>query len=711
MTSSHKTPEGGQPQTMSLEQAIVLAYDHWNAGQAPQSEQLCQQILKVWPEHPDALHLLGLLSFTQGNRELAIDYVRRACATPRAPATYYANLAEMCRQAGRLEEAETAGRRAVALDAELVAAWINLGIVLQEAGKLEESLTCLLWVIGRAPDSPENRNNLANTYKRLGRFNEARREYQAAIELRPSYSEARSNYANLLSDLGECAAAAAEARQAIEINPHNVDAYINAAGIAIAQGNPAEALRWLDNLANFAPTHPGGLVARAKAMKDGERAGEALEAARRAAAAVPENAEAQEILAQCLGNMGLAKEALDVFDKAIALPQPQPERPLVSKGVLLAEIGRSAEATACFEKALSINPLSIGALFNIANAKTLGRNAPEIETMERLLLKGGVEGLIDRITLHFGLGKAWLDAGDDDRAFQHYAEGNRLKRASFTYDPDETDRWIESIIRVVTPDVVGRLAGKGDPSSIPVFVCGVPRTGTTLVEQILASHPQVFGAGELRIMQGMVDRIFGPDGRPLGFPDFVGSMVGEDAARLGREYVERILPLAPARARIVDKMPSNFLFAGLIHAILPNARIINCVRDPIDTGLSCYTRLFMGDQRFAYDLREFGRFQKNHDAIMAHWNTVIPADRLMEVRYETVVGDLEGEARRLIDFVGLEWDNACLDFHKTARQIRTASLNQVRQPIYSNRVRAWKRHVRHLEPLLDELGVAPSERA
>ncbi|MDR3435504.1 sulfotransferase [Telmatospirillum sp.] len=688
-----------QPQVMSIEQAIALAYQHWNAGQTAQAEQLCQQVLHVWPEHGDALHLLGLLAHTQGNLSLAIDYVQRACAAPSAPALFYSNLTEMLRGSGRLAEAEKAGRRAVALDSQLITGWSNLGIVLQEAGKLDESLVCLRRVIERVPDSPENHNNLGNTLARLGRLQEARREYKAAIGLKPSYSVAHSNLAKLLNDLGETGPAMAEARQAIEIEPRNLDAYINIAAICLARSDPDEALRWLDNLASVAPNHPGGLVSRARILKDGDRPGEALEAARQAVAVAPQSGEAHEMLAQCLARHDQSEEALASYDRAIALPSPRPEDKLVGKGSLLVELGHTEQARALFDQALKINPGTAGAWFNRSELERF--DAAEIARMEGLLAATEIHD--DRIMLEFALAKGWRDVGDDERGFAHLAEGNRLKRASFEYDAAATDHWISSIIETFTEAMRDRFAGLGDPSPVPVFIIGMPRSGTTLVEQILSSHPLVHGAGELKTLQGMVDHISGPDMRPIGYPKLLDSLLDTDLPRLGRYYVGHVASLGPASARIIDKMPANFLYAGLINLLLPNARIIHCRRDPVDTCFSCYTKLFQGEQRFAYDLAELGRFHCGHDRLMAHWRTLLPADRLTDVAYEDVVNDLDGEARRLVAFLGLEWNDACLEFWKNRRPVHTASVNQVRQPIYRSSVGRWKALAGHLQPLLDSL--------
>ncbi len=696
----------GQQQGMTIEQAVAAAYQHWNAGQAAQAEHLCQQVLRLWPEHAAAVHLMGLLAYTAGNRALAIEYLQRACKSPSAPALFHSNLAEMLRQDGRMGEAEAAARRALALDSQLGAAWTNLGIILQESGKLEESLDCLKRAVAFAPDSPENHNNLGNTLKRLGRLEEAQAQYEAALSLRPAYAEAHNNLGFLLYSLGENEKAAAEVKRAIEINPHYADAYINAAAIALGMGSPQDALRWLDNLASFAPGHPGGLTARAKALLELDAYEPALEAARRATSLAPENGEAAEVLAQALAVLGRTDEALDAFDKAAALPCPERENAMIGKAGLLGELGRSAEVQGALDAALAINPNSARALFNRSMGRTYMAGDAEVERMEALLSSGKQLTRDDVLMLHFALGKAWLDIGDDARAFEHLSAGNRLKRATFIYDAAATDRWMRSIAEKFSGAVLERFSGAGDPSEVPVFVLGMPRSGTTLVEQILAAHAKVHGAGELKILQQIADRTSGPDLRPAGFPQLIDGVRPQDAAKMGRYYLDRLLPKAPGAARIVDKMPANFLYAGLIRIILPNARIIHCRRDAADTCLSCYTKLFAGEQKFAYDLKELGLFYNSYATLMDHWRTLLPPDRFLEVQYADVVEGLEGQAKRLIAFLGLEWDAACLEYYNNKRQIRTASLDQVRKPIYRSSIGRWKTYAGHLTPLLDSLGVA-----
>lgn len=696
-----------QQQTMTIEQALTTAYAHWNAGQAQQAEHLCRQVLAVWPEQPDALHLLGLLAHGFGNLDTALDYMRRACSAPSAPALFHSNLAEMLRQARLLSEAEASARRAVALDSRAVAGWINLGIILQETGKLEESLQCLTRVCQLTPDSPEAHNNLGNTDKRLGRLNEARQQYETAIALNPSYSEAHSNLGNLLADLGEYDAAMTAVRRAIEINPRNADAYLNAAAIAQSRKQPQEAIRWVQNVLSFAPNHPGALLTLANLQKEAQDLTAAEQTARQAVAMAPQTGEAHEILGQVLQAMNRSDEAQAAFEQAAKLPMSRPERPLEKKALLFLELGRNKEALAAFDQALALNPSSASVWFNRCEGKRFCADDPDIAAMEQLLADAEHHGCgrDDRISLLFALGKACLDAGQNDRAFAFLDQANRLKRSTFAYDAIAIDHWLDSIAAAVTGERLASFKGYGDPSEQPVFIVGIPRSGTTLVEQILASHPSVHGAGELPLMQSMVEQISQENGIPLGYPRLVEVTAPRDLPKLARHYLNRVSALAPGKARIIDKMPANFLYAGFIHALLPNARIIHCRRDPVDTCLSCYTKLFNGEQKFSYDLAELGLFYKGYARLTDHWTSLLPPDRYTEVRYEDVVDDLEGEARRLIEFCGLEWNEACLSFHKLKRPVRTASATQVRQPIYRTSVGRWKAYASHLTSLLDALGL------
>jgi tetratricopeptide (TPR) repeat protein len=686
-------------QTLTLHQALTRAHAHWTAGQASQAEQLCRQVLAAVPGQPGALHLLGLMAHAHGKLDLAITHLQAACDAQQAPAAYWANLAEMCRQKGALARAEAAGRQAVALDAKLVAGWNNLGIALQETGKFAESRDCLERVVELQPASAEACNNLANTYRRLGRFDLAETYYHRALTLNPNYAQAHSNLAFLLSTQGRFDEAAAAARLAIDLDPRLVDAYLNLADIEMARHRGDASLRALDMLHAFAPRHPAGLIARAKALRQLERLDAALRCAREAVALAPQSADAHHTLAVVLQSFGLTDAALHAYEQAVTLPGTANEDALLGRASLLLEAGRKDDALAAFDAALDAFPDSVRALASRADARTFTRHDPDIARLEAFVGEGDTRSRIEHVSARFALGKAYMDIGDGPRAFAHLDEGNRLKRAAFAYDGAATGAWMSRIAQAFTAQRYADLVGSGTASELPVFVLGMPRSGTTLIEQILASHPQVTGAGELSALRRTLEAAG-------SYPDHVAAMTRDDLARIGADYLARVTPLAEGRARLVDKMPANFLYAGLIPLILSGARIVHVRRDPVDTCLSCYTKLFGGEQRFTFNQTELGEFYRYYDTLMAHWRTVLPPERFIEVDYEAVIGDVEHEARRLIHFIGLPWDDACLSFHENRRVVRTASVNQVRQPIYTTSKGRWKRYAPHLKPLLAALGIA-----
>jgi tetratricopeptide (TPR) repeat protein len=690
-------PSSNSPPEIDIGKTIERARAAWAAGEADEAEMACRQVLAVWPGQTDATYLLGLMAYTFGNLDLAIAHVREACRSPRAPAVYFSDFAEMCRQKGLLVEGEEAGRRAVALAPNLAAAWNNLGIILQEMLKLDESRVCLERALALDPNNAETLNNLANTFKRLGLAAEAEKRWTAALALKPDYAEAYSNLSNLLNDQGDYERAESMARRAIELSPRLADAYVNLAAAHTVRHRHGDALHVLDALVSFSPGHARALAARALSLKELDRLDEALETARRAVLAAPESPEPHNAIGQVYQAMGEFDPALAGYDRAAALPGPAQMDAIANRGALFMEFGRKEEAKKALEEAARTFPSAPGILFSQTDLRRFEPGDPLIGQMQALLAREGIS-LADRATLHFGLGKAFLDIGDSEQAFRHYDEGNHLKRSTFAYDADANERWMASIAEAFSPALLAAKVDMGARSDLPVFVVGMPRSGTTLVEQILASHPMIRGAGELKRLQTLVDGI-------ASFPVSVPNLTAEQLKGLGNAYLAFVRPLAAGRRHVVDKMPSNFLHAGLIRLALPDARVIHCRRDPVDTCLSCYTKLFAGEQAFTYDQAELGRFHRAYLRLMAHWRPTLPASHFLEVDYEAVVEDVERESRRMLNFLGLPWDERVLRFHETERPVRTASVNQVRQPIYGTSAGRWRRHAPHLQPLLAALGI------
>lgn len=639
------------------------------------------------------MHMLGIIAHAHahayGNLDLAVFRLRRACGAPRAPAFYFANLTEMCRQKGLRAEGEQAVRRAVTLDLQLPGGWKNLGSILQEQGRFEESRQALARALAISPPDPHTHNSLGNMCKRLGRFAEAERMWARAIELAPDYAAPHSNLANLLTDQAEFARAERIARKAIELNPQMADAYLNLAGVAVARQRYPDAHWWLTALAVFAPDHVSGLAAMALVMKEVGELSQALASAQRPVTLAPDNAEAQNALGHVLQADNQYDAALAAFRKAAELPGTVREKALVDQGVLHAAFGHKDCARDAFDAARADFPASATAWFNRADLHPFRRDDPAIARMVDLLEQRSVSGTSlsnhDRMLLNFATGKAFLDTGKSARAFRYLDAGNRMKRALISYDADAVAVWVPGLARDFDATLLGQKAGQGVRGAMPVFIVGMPRSGTTLLEQILASHPEVHGAGELTHIQRLADG--------------AGPVAGLDAERLAAmrcEYLAQAERLAAGRRYVIDKMPSNFLHAGLIRLILPDARIIHCRRDPVDTCLSCYSKLFTTEQLFTYEMTELGRFHRGYQELMAHWRAVLPASHFLEVDYEAVVADMPGEVRRMQDFLDLGWDDACLDFHRTQRPILTASVNQVRQPCYATAVGRWQAHAAQL---------------
>ncbi len=307
------------------------------------------------------------------------------------------------------------------------------------------------------------------------------------------------------------------------------------------------------------------------------------------------------------------------------------------------------------------------------------------------------------------LGKALEDVGDDGRAFEHLLQGNALKRSQVHYDEAGYQRELRLIAGRFDSNLLDRWAAAGDPSPVPIFIVGMPRCGSTLIEQILASHPQVHAAGELNSLDRVVKTLPNSAGRPVPFPAGIGELDADRLQRLGQAYLASLPTPADGKQRITDKTLSNFLYVGLIRLILPNARIVHTLRNPVDTCVSCFSKLFASGLTFSYDLAELGRFYRGYHQLMAHWRSVLPGGAMLDVSYEDVVDNLEEQARRLIDYCGLPWDDRCLSFRESSRPIATASNVQVRQPLYRSSVDRGRRYAAYLQPLLAELeGLPPA---
>ena len=457
--------------------------------------------------------------------------------------------------------------------------------------------------------------------------------------------------------------------------------------------------------AHQAPADAAALAARGDAAAAAGRYAEAATAFERALRRAPASFALLANLGSALKQLGRVAEARQAYRDALAIA-PTSTAALANLAQLEAESGDHAAARELYKRLLALDPEDAEAWHDYSLIKAFAAGDPDLAAMQELRARPGLAA--DKAAfLDFAVAKALQDQGDYDAAFASFASGNRLKRGSLRYDVAKDEALAERIAAAFDKDFLAANAGKGLADERPVFIVGMPRSGTTLVEQILASHSRVGGAGEVNYFRDAVAQVLGALGAGKGaggrgFPDAVRGLATRDFRRLGDAYVKRLAQGAGKAARITDKMPRNFFFLGLIHLALPKARIVHCVRDPVDTCLSCYQIHFAAGQEFAYDLDELGRYYRLYARLMDHWRAVLPG-RFLDLRYEELVARPEPAMRALVEFAGLQWEDACLDFHLSGRPVHTASAHQVRRPIYRTAVRRWKRYAKHLGPLLKAL--------
>ena len=392
--------------------------------------------------------------------------------------------------------------------------------------------------------------------------------------------------------------------------------------------------------------------------------------------------------------LGRPAEALAAFEKLKSV-EPRSHTAFHGVGEALKQLGRLEEARCALERAVALAPDVAGHQYVLAQIARFVDDDPRLAGLERLASKAGSLSEPDRCELYFALAKAYDDLGRHAEAFEHWQKANAIKRRHVAYDEAMFLGILRDIADAFTPAVVASRRGVGDPSDVPVFVVGMPRSGTTLVEQIIASHRQAFGDGERMYLH----LLLGEGLAGTQFPADFSEVSNEALRRMGSHYVARLKSDAPEAARIVDKLTANFMLCGLIHLILPNAKIIHVRRDPLDTCFSCFANLFSQSIDYSYDLGELGRYYRAYEAVMAHWHRVLPEGTILDVAYEVLVSDFANEARRIVAHTGLAWDEACLSFHRNKRVVHTLSAAQVRQPLYRSAVGRAAPYAFWLEPL------------
>ena len=639
---------------------LSIAIQHQQAGRLQAAEQIYRQVLTVVPRQAEVHNNLGIVLDDLGQTDDAVACYRRAVELKPDYAAAHSNLGNALRKQGKTAEAAACYRRAVEFRPDFAAAHYNLGIACRDQGNLDDAIASYRRAIELKPEFAEAHYNLGDAMKNLARLDEAVANYQRAVELKPGYAEAHNNLGIALSDLGRLDEAIASYRRALDLRPDYAEA--------------------LSNL-SIALKHKGRVDA-------------AIACCRRAIELKPSFAEAHNNLGIALAGEGKLDEAVDCYRRTLEL-KPDHAEAYGNLGVALEEQGDLAGAEASFRAALRHNPRF--ALAHGRLAELLRGKLPEsdLASLRGLLHEGNLPDS-QRLLLHFGLAQVLDARGEYAAAASEVDQANALqldewRRRGEQYHPETQESFVSRMIAACTPDFFARVRGlglEGPEGEIPVFIVGLPRSGTTLAEQILAGHPQVHAAGEITLARDSLAEL------DAGLE----SLDRSSAARLAARHLERLRVLSPAAARIVDKLPDNYLLLGLLAAIFPRAKFIHCRRDLRNVAVSCWMTRFR-DVRWANDPADIGSRFQQYLRLMEHWRKVLPVP-LLELNYEETVADLEGVARRLVSWCGLAWEPGCLEFHRARRPVTTASLVQVRQPIFATSVGRWHHYAPYLTTLL-----------
>ncbi len=687
---------------VTVPKALEAAGKLYTSGRLDQAEVVCRQILESRPNQPDAHNLLGVVLNARGDAKDGVAAIKRAIKLSPNEARYYANLGEIERQRGKLAEAKVALEQAIRLNPQAAQAYSNLGIVHFDEKEFEEAAAKYEKAIALQPNFPEAHNNLGNAYRALERPKEAIACYQTAVTQRGAYPEAYNNMATALRDSEDYESSEHAYRKAIALKPDYIEAHNNLSILLLYRDRTDEALRVLADALKIDEKNVTTLLNVAKVqMKRGSH-DVAGQATRVAIEIDPDNAECHYVLGQVHHELDRHDEALACIDKALELSSEAAEYHSF-RGVLLKSAGRLDEARVAIRKSLEINPEFYPAYSNLNDLETFEADHDLVVKMQEILDKADNPEAERYIPLYFTLAKALEDAGDYPEALVSYQTGARLRRAQLKYDEADTANFFRLIKTTFTPEVFANRTWDGHPSKTPVFIVGMPRSGSTLVEQILSSHPQAFGAGEVKILNRVLGALRDRLPSIPKYPGMVAALEPAHWVEITNGYLTELKRDSGDAARITDKLLTNFYFVGLIQLMFPNAKIIHTRRNPVDSSLSTYTKLFKDDMPHSYDFGELGRYYLMYEDLMKHWEQVLPPGVMMNVDYESVIDDLEGNARALVDHVGLEWDEACLEFHKSTRSVKTASVVQVRRPVYRTSVERWRRYGDGLNPLLEAL--------
>jgi tetratricopeptide (TPR) repeat protein len=724
----------------SVSQMFKLALQHHKGGKFQQAEVLYRRILQTDPLHVDTLHMFGLLAHHVGRNDLAIDYFQRALRVrPDFPAAYndmgivlrvqgkfeeaiasyhqalrlrpdfpdaHNNLGNALRDQGKADDAIASYRQALRLKPDYAAAYCNLGNALSDQGKVEEAISSYQHALRLKPDYAGAHNNLGNVLRDKGKVEEAIASYRHAIRLKPDYVEAHYNLGNALTESGKLDEAVASYQQVLRLKPNHVEALNNLGNTLTSQGKLDEAITSYQQALRLNPNVAEALNNLGNALTIQGKLEEAIASYRQALRLKPNYVNTLNFLGKALRHYGKIEEAIASYQQALSL-KPDYADAHNNLGVAHTDLGRFDDAIASFREALRLQPKHAEALSRLTTL--LRGKLPEADraVIEQRLAEPDLKDS-DRVKLLFGLAEV-CDAKSE------YAQAAALLRQASAlslsmprqigpgYHLDENAHFVDDLMAAFTPAFFERVHGFGLETERPVFVVGLPRSGTTLTEQILAAHSQVYGAGELSLGRSGFLALGTKPTDDSVFATLPG-LPGDTFRRLAQWHLNQLENINRTAARIVDKMPKNYCFLGLLAALFPKARFIHCRRDLRDVAVSCWMTPFV---RWSKEPEQIVARFRDYQRLMEHWRKVLPVS-ILEVQYEETVADLPAVARRLVEWCGLDWEPACLKFNEGFRPVLTPSNIQVREPVYTRSVARWRNYENEmgdlfaaLKPLVD----------
>ena len=648
---------------VSLETAYKNAGDLLKKNEFNLAEKQLSEILKKFPNDPNALRLSGLSSLEQEKPEVALIPLQKAIRVAPKFLQAHENLAQAWTQLGDLNKAEVCFKKCLELDASNFSNWKALGDVLSDQGKDEEA--------------DKAYKNAISTDKKYLDLQKAMSQVQKG-----NLGEAEKIYREILSD-----------------DPNNVDALRLLALLASRTGAVDQAINMLENCTKIAPDYALAWENLAKMYRQKDDPDSLQKAAfcfRKATELRPNWAEGWAGLGTMQTRSSQHKEGIESYKKSIELKANQP-RVHLSLGHVYKTTGNQEACISSYNEAISFDNNFGEAYWSLANLKTYKFSGEEISSMEK---KIELTEVPEREKVHFlfSLGKAFEDMGNYDESFEYYKRGNDLNRGRTTYDPKAIEALSERLKQFFTEERFHENKDFGDNSNSPIFIVGLPRSGSTLIEQILASHSKIEGTMELPNIMNIARKLGNSTKDRTAYPEVIESLQGSDLTDLGKSFIDETQFLRTGKQYFIDKMPNNFSHIGLIKLILPNAKVIDARRNPMDTCFSCFKQLFARGQAFTYDLSEIARYYVNYVNLMDHWDKVLPG-YVFKVQHEDLINNQEGVTRDLIDFCEVDFESSTLEFYKTKRAVKTASSEQVRQPINTKGVNQWKNYEAHLKDL------------